>query len=110
MKLHLPYGEHGIDAEVPDTATVLLPERTPPLLNPSAAVREAIASPIAGLPLASIARAGQRATIVVSDVTRPVPNAVILPPVLQTPEAAGIAAGDITILMSWMALRLWCNC
>lgn len=99
MIIHLPYGEDGIDAEVPDGATVLVPERVPAILDPGAAVRDAIARPIGSVALAEMARAGQRATVVVSDVTRPVPNSAILPPVLETLEAGGIARGDITILI-----------
>ena len=99
MKVHLPYGERSIEADVPDDAVVLLPERTPPLADPVAAVREALAQPIGSAPLAKIARAGQKAAIVVSDVTRPVPNATILPPMLETLEAAGVARDDITIVI-----------
>lgn len=99
MKIHLPYGEDGIDAEVPDDATVLVPERTTPLPDPDAAVRAAIAAPLGCAPLSSIARAGQRAAIVVSDVTRPVPNTVLLPPLLETLEASGIARSDIAIVI-----------
>jgi nickel-dependent lactate racemase len=99
MKLTLPYGERGLDVQVPDTATVLLPEHAPPLSDPEVAVRDAIVQPIGSPPLSRIARAGQRAAIVVSDVTRPVPNAVILPPILGTLEAAGVARDDITIVV-----------
>ncbi len=99
MRVHLPYGEHGIDADVPDGATVLLPEHVDPIADPDAAVRAAIAAPIGRPPLRETVRAGQRAVIVVSDVTRPVPNAVILPPILETLEAGGIARDDITILV-----------
>jgi nickel-dependent lactate racemase len=99
VKVHLPYGEHGIDAEVPDTATVLLPERTAPIADPDAAVRAAIEAPLASPPLRQLVRAGQTAAIVVSDVTRPVPNTVLLPPLLETLEAGGIARGDITIVI-----------
>jgi nickel-dependent lactate racemase len=99
MKLTLPYGERGLDVEVPDTATVLLPEQTPPIPDADAAVRAAIAAPLGSPPLSRIARPGQKAAIVVSDVTRPVPNAVILPPILDTLEAAGVARGDITIVV-----------
>jgi nickel-dependent lactate racemase len=99
VKIHLPYGERGIDAEVPDSATVLLPERTPPLADAAAAVRAAIDAPIGSAPLRRIARAGQKAAIIVSDVTRPVPNQVILPPLLETIEAAGVARDDVTIVI-----------
>jgi len=99
MKVHLPYGERGIDAEIPDGATVLLPERTPPLVDAEAAVRAAIDAPIGSAPLRRIARPGQKAAIVVSDVTRPVPNDVILPPLLEAIDAAGVARGDVTIVI-----------
>ena len=99
MKLHLPYGEHGIDAEVPDTAAVLVPERVPPLDDPSSAVRAAIEQPVAGPPLRSLVQPGRKAVIVVSDVTRPVPNAIILPPILETLEAGGVRRDDVTIVI-----------
>jgi len=99
VKVHLPYGEHGIDAAVPDTATVLVPEPVTALADPSSAVRAAIEAPAAGPPLRRIVRAGQRAAIVVSDVTRPVPNVVILPPVLETLEAGGVRREDVTIVI-----------
>jgi nickel-dependent lactate racemase len=99
MKVHLPYGEHGVDAVVPDSATVLLPERVAALADAAGAVRDATAHPTAGPPLARMVRPGQRAAIVVSDVTRPVPNATILPPVLETLEGGGIRRDDITIVI-----------
>ncbi len=99
MKVYLPYGERGIDAELPDSAAVLLPEPAPTLLDPHSAVRTAIEAPIAGPSLARLAHAGQRAAIVVSDITRPVPNAVILPPLLETLEQAGVRVDDITIVI-----------
>src|SRR4051812_7464787 len=99
MRVHLPYGEHGIDAEVPDSAMVLEPERVEPVGDPDAAVRAAIASPLECAPLSRLARTGQRVAIVVSDVTRPVPNQVLLPPMLETLEAAGVRREDITIVV-----------
>jgi nickel-dependent lactate racemase len=99
MKVHLPYGESGLDIDMPETATVLLPERVDAIADPDAAVRAAIAAPIGRRPLHEMARAGQRVAIVVSDVTRPVPNPVILPPILETLEAAGVARDDITIVV-----------
>jgi nickel-dependent lactate racemase len=99
MKVELPYGERGTKVTVPDDATVLLPNATAPLADAEAAVRGAIAEPTGCAPLARIARGARRAAIVVSDVTRPVPNAVLLPPVLETIEAAGVARDAITIVI-----------
>jgi lactate racemase len=99
MKVHLPYGEHGIDAEVPDGADVLLPARMPPLANPDAAVRAAVASPLGTAPLARLAAGRRSAAIVVSDVTRPVPNNVIVPPLLDALAEAGISDDAVTIVI-----------
>ncbi len=99
MRIQLPYGDASIEATVPDTATVLLPASTTPIADPDAAVRAAIAAPIGSPPLSALAKPGQRACIVVSDVTRPVPNAVILPPILETLEANGVRREDIVILV-----------
>ena len=99
MKVSLPYGEGAIEANVPDGAVVLMPVATQALADPDAAVRAALATPIAGPSLASIARAGDTACIVVSDITRPVPNEIILPPILEVLEGAGVARDDIVILI-----------
>ena len=90
MRLQLPYGDSTIDATVPDTATVLLPAPSTPVADPDAAVLAAILDPIDSPPLAKLVQPGQKACIVVSDVTRPVPNAVLLPPILHTLESGGI--------------------
>src|SRR5438477_6446913 len=99
MKLHLPYGEQGIDAELPDEATVLVPAPVAPLDDPAAAVRAAIEHPRGSPPLKRLVRPGAKAAIVVSDVTRPVPNEVLLPPLLETLSAGGVPNDDITILI-----------
>ncbi len=99
MKVSLPYGEGAIEAGLPASATVLYPRPTAALDDPGRAVADAIASPIGGPPLADAARGRRTAAIVVSDVTRPVPNAILLPPMLKTLEAAGIARDATTIVV-----------
>ncbi len=84
---------------MPYSATVLVPERVDVLADPDAAVRTAIAAPMGRLPLREMVRAGQKAAIVVSDVTRPVPNQLILPPILETLEEGGVRRDDITIVV-----------
>ena len=51
-------------------------------------------------PLLEIAKGRASACIVISDVTRPVPNKVILPPILETLEHAGVPREKITILIA----------
>ena len=71
-----------------------------PLADPAGAVREALARPIESPPLAEIAKGRRNACIVISDITRPVPNQTILPPLLETLESSGIAREAITILVA----------
>ena len=71
-----------------------------PLPNPQEAIAQALARPIGSPPFADVARGRRNACILVCDVTRPVPNRLILPPLLRTLEEQGIARKDILILIA----------
>ncbi|HKK49632.1 MAG TPA: lactate racemase domain-containing protein, partial [Alkalispirochaeta sp.] len=99
----LKYGRDGLSVDFPETpgfVGVLEPRHQPALTNPDLTVRETLADPIASAPLAEVARGRTNAAIVVSDNTRPVPNTLLLPPILNTLEAAGIPREKITILIA----------
>jgi lactate racemase len=102
MRVHLEYGRTGLDVELPDRNVVGCLQYRPaqPLADPHAAVRQGLAEPIGTPPLATLARGRRNACVVVSDVTRPVPNRVLLPPILETLEATGIPRGQILILVA----------
>src|SRR3990170_2614408 len=98
MKVHLAYGRHGLGVELPDHAHVLLPERLPALAEPAAAIRQALRQPIASPPLRELLRPSDRVAIVFSDITRPTPNHILLPPLLAEVEAAGVGRQQITLI------------
>jgi lactate racemase len=100
MDISILCGEKHVEIEVPDNAVVLTPNTAAGLSDPEGAVAEAIARPIESPPLAELAAGRSNACIVISDVTRPVPNRMVLPPILKTLEAAGIAREAITILIA----------
>jgi nickel-dependent lactate racemase len=102
MRVKFEYGRTGLYAELPDERIVrtLSYKDSPPLPDPAGALREALARPIGSRPLAEIARGRKDACIVICDITRPVPNELILRPVLKTLEAAGITREKITILVA----------
>jgi nickel-dependent lactate racemase len=103
MRVHLKYGEEGLELEFPETpnfAGVLYPQEAAVLAEPAAAVEQALVKPIASEPLQTLARGKQDAVIVISDVTRPVPNALLLPIIIGRLEAAGIPSDRITILIA----------
>ncbi|BCR05581.1 hypothetical protein DESUT3_26500 [Desulfuromonas versatilis] len=103
MDVRLKYGTEGLPLRLPETPNfqgVLTPAEASPLDDGAAAVRSALAAPIDSPPLTRLARGRRDAVIVISDITRPVPNSLILPPILADLEAAGIRREAITILVA----------
>lgn len=102
MKVEMRYGTGTLPMEIPEVnvAGVLEIAESVPLLDENGAVREAIARPIASPPLAELAGGRESACIVISDITRPVPNKVILPPMLEVLGQSGIPREKITILIA----------
>jgi nickel-dependent lactate racemase len=72
--------------------------RTEPLPNLAAAVEQAMQDPLGSPPLHRVARPGQEACIVFTDVTRPSPDHVLVAAVLRELEKAGVAEEDVTLL------------
>ncbi|MBI5014708.1 MAG: nickel-dependent lactate racemase [Deltaproteobacteria bacterium] len=100
----LPCGRETVTVCLPRAAagraTVLASRPCPPLQDPDASLARALAEPIGTLSLASVARGRRSACVVVSDATRPVPNRVLLPPILRTLEAAGVPRDAVTVLIA----------
>jgi len=102
MQVHLEYGRGGLDVQLPDRRVLKCLEYQPadPLADPDAEVRQALCRPIAVPPLAELAHGRSSACVAICDITRPVPNRVILPPILETLETCGISRDRILILVA----------
>lgn len=100
MQVHLSYGRDGLVVDVPDDATVVRPNDLPGLADEQGAITDALRSPLNSAPLADLVRPGQRVAVVFPDLTRPMPNRTVLPPLLAELERAGVASGDITLVCS----------
>jgi nickel-dependent lactate racemase len=98
VRVELPFGRGVLDLEAPDSAGVLLPADISPLPNQRGAVREALRDPPSGPPLHQIVRPGQTVALVISDITRPVPNRLLLEPLLEELAAAGVRDEDVKIV------------
>ncbi len=96
----LLFGEKTVDLRVPQSATLLEMKPLRGLDNPEGAVYSALADPIESLPLTEIAMGRKNACVVISDFTRPVPNKIILPPLLKSLEQSGLKREQITILIA----------
>jgi lactate racemase len=102
MRITLDYGRTGLEVNLPDDRVVgpLAIKPASPLSDPAGAVDEALCNPIGSEPLGDLAAGRKNACILVSDITRPVPNRLILTPILRTLEWAGITRDSITLLIA----------
>lgn len=102
MKIKLNYGKKGLEISLPDSwdVTVVRKSNMPVLPNPKKAVEHALNSPVGSDALLTIARRSRSACIAICDITRPVPNGLILPTVLDQLITGGIEPDNITILVA----------
>jgi nickel-dependent lactate racemase len=97
MKIKLAYGKTGLGIDLPDEldVTVVEPEFVPGLADPEGALREALGASIEAPPLRDVVKADDKVGVVFSDITRPTPNHLILPAVLD--ELAHVPNENITL-------------
>ena len=102
MKVKLAYGKHGLEINLLDewSATVVEPRFVPGLPDPTSAIRQALreqelrfyternAAPNPG---------GLKIGVIFSDITRPTPNHIILPALLDELASYGIPREAITL-------------
>ncbi|MEO2006219.1 MAG: nickel-dependent lactate racemase [Candidatus Poribacteria bacterium] len=101
MQVTMRYGRDGRVVQFPDPNTTVLRMRPGvAVADPDRAVADALLNPVGSRPLHEVARGKTAACVVISDITRPVPNRLILPPILGTIESAGIRRQDILILIA----------
>jgi len=108
MRVEMAFGKTGLGLDLPEVEeypgapqwTVLEPRWAAPVTDEPAAIAAALDEPSAGPALEDLARGCGSAAISVCDITRPAPNTVTLPPVLERLERAGIARENITILIA----------
>lgn len=102
MRIKMDYGKTGLMVDLPNDKVIgpLEIKNATPLANQAQAISDALAHPIGSKPLAEIAKGKKTACILICDITRPVPNKVILPQILKTIEDAGVPRSGITILIA----------
>jgi nickel-dependent lactate racemase len=102
MRVELPYGRATLPVELPADldVTIVRKPAMPVFADPAAAVRQALAAPIGSAPLHRFAAAGDSACILICDVTRPVPNGLLLRPIVDELAKAGIGHDRITVLVA----------
>jgi nickel-dependent lactate racemase len=101
LRVRLRYGREGLDVELPQKNVVAILE-APEVADVvgQKGVEQALETPIGSPGLEELCRGKKDACILISDVTRPVPNRDILPPLLAKLENCGIPGESITILVA----------
>jgi nickel-dependent lactate racemase len=98
----IPCGKKTISLEIPDHIPVQWVEshNMAPVLNVNRAVEEALSRPIGTPRLRELIKPGQTVALVVTDITRQLPEEIILPLILKELESGGIKKRDITAVVA----------
>jgi nickel-dependent lactate racemase len=102
VRIELSYGRGTLPVNLPDDleVTVVRKPAMPVLADARAAVEGALTAPVGARPLAEEARGAASACILICDITRPVPNGLLLGPLVRGLLAAGLDASRIVVLVA----------
>ena len=94
MRVELSYGKGTVPIELSDqwSVTVIRKPAMPLLQDPPAELRAALATPVGSGTLMQEAGRARSACILICDITRPVPNGLILPVLVRELLAAVVIA------------------
>jgi lactate racemase len=98
VRVDLAYGRHGTSVELPERTEVIVPVDEPAVPDEARAIAAALRSPLAGPRLDALVHRGARVAVVFPDLTRPMPNRTVLPPLLAELARAGVPDEHITLL------------
>lgn len=101
VTVSIPYGDAEMRFSLPARNLLAVAEPPPvaPAPDPEAAILRALRAPVDRPPLRELPKPGQRAVVVIDDLTRPTPTAQILPPLLSE-LCAGASDLDVTLLIA----------
>ena len=102
MEITLGYGQQKLQLEIAEKnlCGVLLPGEMPLPEDTTALLEQALDHPIGTPRVEEIVRPGEKVVIITSDITRPMPTRLVLPPLLARLQAAGVAPSDITVVFA----------
>ena len=102
MRVELNYGKGSIPLDLPERldATVIRKPAMPVLQNAAECVATALNDPVDARPLKEEARARRSACILICDITRPVPNGLLLPGIVRALLDGGMRPEQICILVA----------
>ncbi|MEM3702889.1 MAG: nickel-dependent lactate racemase [Candidatus Bathyarchaeia archaeon] len=106
MKIELPYGLEKIEVEIPDEnfIGVIEPKDIQGLGRTRAdietKVKMALRHPLDSPPLSSLVKSNSNVTVIATDISRPCPDYVLLHPLLEELNEAGVSDNQIKIVIA----------
>ena len=100
MNVSLNYGHNSITLNIQDKNYMgtLNPKEIDKVENPNIEVKRALANPIGSRRLKELVSNKNKIVILASDISRPCPSYILLPPILKELNEAGISNDQITIM------------
>lgn len=83
MRTDLLYGKEGISLDLPDHSFIIEPTNLPELEDHKEAIRQALRNPIGTPSLKESVKPTDIVSIVISDITRPTPNDILVPLLIE---------------------------
>ena len=83
MKTHVLYGKSEVEVEVPDDSTVIEPQNIEALEDYTSAIQNVLRHPTGSKPLKELVNKDDIVSIVISDITRPTPNHILVPLLIE---------------------------
>lgn len=83
METTLLYGKEGLTIQVPNHSFITEPSHMSGVQDERKAVQEALRDPIGTLPLREMVKSSDQVAIVISDITRPTPNHLLVPLLIE---------------------------
>jgi len=98
----IPCGKKPIELEIPDHVSVEWVESHPmkPVPNVEKAIEDAIHHPIGSPRLRDLVKSGQKVALIVTDITRKLPEEMIIPLLIKELLSGGIKKSDITAVVA----------
>jgi nickel-dependent lactate racemase len=100
--IELPFGNDSLAVRIPDKnlSRIILPSEPEVTDNAVSLIQNALENPVNSRKLSEIVKSDSNVALIVSDTTRPVPTAQMLPLVIDHLHQGGVADENITIVFA----------
>lgn len=101
LTVQFPYGKSKVEIRLPQKdSRVLIPKDPPAVQDETHEIQKALSKPVSSCTIGEIVRPHDHVALIVSDITRPVPNRKIVPPILRELKKASVSKDRITIVVA----------